>query len=197
MKYMRRNIYSKSEGFTLVEAILGIGVVGILGIGVAVVMYLYFIFSKNLPQESLRQEVLSYHQKTLEIIKNTVREAGEIESGYSDGVNNYITGSSTVVLKARSRAQNGSLLPGGFDRFILDLDGSSPPYMLKLIVIPSSGSARANSKILINPLVENFYISYNSATPTSATNLEFYLETKKETSNLSFSATSTLNVTLH
>jgi type II secretory pathway pseudopilin PulG len=197
MKYMRRNIYSKSEGFTLVEAILGIGVVGILGIGVAVVMYLYFIFSKNLPQESLRQEVLSYHQKTLEIIKNTVREAGEIESGYSDGVNNYITGSSTVVLKARSRAQDGSLLPGGFDRFILDLDGSSPPYVLKLIVIPSSGSARANSKILINPLVENFYISYNSATPTSATNLEFYLETKKETSNLSFSATSTLNVTLH
>jgi len=194
---MMKHFMAKSDGFTLVEALLGIGALAILGIGISALAYLYVVFGQRLPQESLRSEVLRAHQQSLELMKRAIRESEAIEASYSIGPDNYVTGTTTLVLRTKTIDATGAVLAGQYDRFIFFLSGTTTPYTLEERIEPSSGSALKQSRSIINNMVKNLSFAYNATSSTAATSVKIELVTEKSDGRSSFTATSTIEVTLH
>lgn len=185
-----------SQGFTILELTLGIGIFVIIAWGLGALAQLYISFGDIMPGQKLESEVSRVHFLTIEDLKRSIRQAESVlASTVVEGVT-YTTATTTLVLRVRSIDASQNIISGSYDTFIYSTNTTTPPIKLSKRIVPAASSARPPSNIVLNDSVQSISFTYNSTTTSDITKIQVSLTTEKESGAISRGASSTIAITL-
>lgn len=186
---------SRLKGFTLVEVLVGFGLVGIVSVLVAA---LYFTNFKLFSNQTTSIDVNSQNKIAVDEITNQIRQSQSVAvsccSGDTSGVN-------VLILQLWPLDTNGNPTdPNPFyDYIVYKIDPSDATRIQKKIV-PASGSTRPSStKVLSTNLATNglsFTYAPDNANPSTATEITISITTTKTANGKTQTVTQTGNGTL-
>lgn len=148
-----------TRGFTLLEAVIAMGLTAIVGVLLLVII----INSAGLStqQSSKVTEGLNVND-TLSQIRNTVKIASSVADSFTSGSDTYTTGQTKLVLKVPSVGSNNNIIAETYDYFVFYSD----QHFLRLRVFPDSLSTRKAKDQIFSTSVNSLSFQYlNSADP--------------------------------
>lgn len=184
-----------SDGVTLVELLVGIGIMSII---VLIVVNLFISSGRFSSAEQLRIDVSEKAARVLSGLDETLREARAVITSANYSSVTYTTGDTTVVLTTPSLLADGSLSLSDTDTVIVYRDTSDPDNIAlrRIIAALGTGSTRTTGSTTLVQGVKDVYFRYTTDVPTETTVVSATVTTETSVNNRPFTAAMILNATL-
>lgn len=148
-----------SRGLTLIEALVAMGIAVIAGVLLlTIIVNSVGIFSKQLPKV---QQGLGIND-ALSAVRNNIKQANAVGSGYTDGATTYTSGATQLVLEIPAIDSSGNIIANAVDFFIFFLDQN----LLRFKIFPDPLSGRRYEDRIFSNQAESLNFQYlSNATP--------------------------------
>jgi hypothetical protein len=172
----------KEQGLTLIEVVISIG------IGIVLMITLLNLFDWH--QKIYTQQVATVRatgaaRTILYNMSQDVAQANSVEASHVFGSTTYTSGTNTVVLKLPAVNSSGSVISAVYD-YVAYYLSNGKVYQVN---DPGTGSIRLRNAKLMGENVQTFALTYNTATPATASIVSIDLQT--------YIATRLSHVTVH
>lgn len=157
-KCHRQGSYSHQSGFTLIELIVVIALVGVVSY---VLVDMFLGQHKIYKTQTAELNITNDARATLDDIDAYVRSARQVLATYSS----YNTGTQILVLEVQSINASNQLIAGTYDTVVFYLTGSN--FYRQIFPAASSIRPAGTKKLASN--VTGLAFSFNNADPTLAT----------------------------
>ncbi|MBX4201075.1 type II secretion system GspH family protein [Candidatus Parcubacteria bacterium] len=156
---MKNNIHScgargLEQGFTLIEVLVGIGIISIIAFFLAYISAYHF---QTYNTETVELDITSDARAALDEVDNYVRQSNRILSSYST----YTTGTTVLVLQVPSIDSSSQLIESSYDTVVFYLSGTD----FSRRIFPSLNSTRPSAikNLAQNIDTPNFSFAYDNA----------------------------------
>ena len=163
---------NKQTGFTLVEVVVVVGLVGLLaafGVGI-------FIANNRFYQNQTGEiQAISGTRLIADRINQYARSAVNFEASIVYNSVTYTTNATTVVMKLPAIDASSQIIAGAYDYAIVTRDPNNAQRLM-LFISPDAASARLalDSELTDKLSVVNF--TYDDATPSQAVNMTYQVK---------------------
>jgi type II secretory pathway component PulJ len=158
---MKTFLHRTQNGFTIIEVVIVIGLSTILLIGL---MQLYEWHQRSFLFEEAKVLTTTDVRKTMQSMSEYIAQASSIQASRAFGTTTYTTGSQVIVLQVPSINASDTVIANTYDYIAFHLTNGE----VYQIIEPASGSTRqvVNRRLADN--VQTFTLTYDNATPASA-----------------------------
>ena len=181
-------------GFTLVEALVGFGLIGIISVLVAA---LYLTNYKLFANQTTSIDINSQNKLAVDDITNQIRQSQAVAASCCSG---DTTSATVLVLQLWPLDASGDPKdPSGsaYDYFVYKIDPTDPTRIQKKIVPDASSTRPASTKVLTTKLAtDGLQFTYNNATPSLASEITVTITTTGTASGKTQTVTQAGNGTL-
>lgn len=176
------NLKNNPKGFTLTEVLIVLGASAIIGTVLVTLMVQgsSAIFNQNV---QINHNIALNNASSK--LNETIKYASSIQAVYTNGLTQYSSNSTSIIVNLPSINQQGSVIDNKHDVIVIAKDPLKPAILRKYIFADPVSSRKSTSQVILTNLsfIQFVYLGDNETgvSPTAASRVDYTIKTAEKT----------------